>query len=76
MLNVIRGKYEVCVCCKERVNGLKNEPVENREYFIDGVGQICERCYFELQAQMAEENAWKREKEMQELLRMCAQEEK
>ena len=75
MLNDICGEYEVCVCCNAKVDVLKEERVENRKYYICGVGQICEQCFWELQAQMVEENAWKREKEMQELLRMCAEEE-
>lgn len=38
-------KYERCICCKEPTNVLRATPVDEREYFIHGCGQLCPNCY-------------------------------
>ena len=73
MLKSVNSKHEICVCCKRRTAVLKTERVENRNYYICGVGQLCEQCFFEIQA---EKRTWKSEMEMRKLLKMCAEEEK
>ncbi len=38
-------KYEQCICCKELTSVPKTAPVDEREYYIRGCGQLCPRCY-------------------------------
>ena len=44
----VEEKYERCICCKEQTNVLRATPVDEREYFIHGCGQLCPSCYREL----------------------------
>ncbi len=38
-------KYEKCICCKELTSVPKTAPIDEREYYIRGCGQLCPRCY-------------------------------
>lgn len=40
--------YEKCVICGRGTNVLKNKPIEEREEYIVGAGQLCWDCYMEL----------------------------
>jgi recombinational DNA repair protein (RecF pathway) len=37
-------EYEVCVGCGEVTNVPKNLIVQKREFYIEGAGQLCEKC--------------------------------
>lgn len=37
--------YERCICCGEQTGVLRAMPVDEREYFIHGCGQLCLNCY-------------------------------
>lgn len=37
--------WEHCVACGEVVYIQKTEPIEKRFYYIEGAGQLCEKCY-------------------------------
>jgi formylmethanofuran dehydrogenase subunit E len=37
--------WEDCSSCGEMVYVLKTEPIEKRLFYIEGVGQLCEKCY-------------------------------
>lgn len=43
-------KYERCVHCGVITDVLKNKPVDIREYYILGVGQLCRKCYIDIYA--------------------------
>jgi hypothetical protein len=41
--------FEKCVLCGARTTVLKTTPIQERNYYIEGVGQLCESCAIELQ---------------------------
>lgn len=53
MLNVNREKrkvlHELCILCGAPTAVLRDAPVEERPYYIDGAGQLCPECYKEIQ---------------------------
>lgn len=38
-------EYEKCVICKCKTTIKKEEPIESRDGYIEGVGQLCYKCY-------------------------------
>ncbi len=38
-------EYEICVLCKTRTNVRCDKPVEERQAYVEGVGQLCYKCY-------------------------------
>ena len=40
--------YENCVICWKKTNILKKTHIENRQFYITSVGQLCEQCYVEI----------------------------
>ena len=44
-MNNLEDKYEHCIICKQKLNVLKTTPVEKREYYIFGAGQMCAKCF-------------------------------
>lgn len=40
--------YEICVCCHKKLNITRNEQIEFRPFYIQGAGQLCYDCYYEL----------------------------
>ena len=43
-------KYEKCVICKKRTDVLKTTPIEERDYYVEGVGQLCKKCYLKMKS--------------------------
>jgi len=41
------GEWEHCVICGQRTDVKTSEPVNRRFYYVEGVGQLCPRCYRE-----------------------------
>jgi hypothetical protein len=39
------NEFEVCVVCHAETSVKKSIPIDQREYYIRGVGQLCNRCY-------------------------------
>ena len=37
--------YENCVSCKKQTRVLKDTHIDYRLFYIEGVGQLCEKCY-------------------------------
>lgn len=37
-------EYEVCVGCGDITNIPKNMIIQKREFYIEGAGQLCEKC--------------------------------
>ena len=37
--------WEHCISCGEVVYIEKKEPIKNRFYYVEGAGQMCEKCY-------------------------------
>ncbi len=40
-----KTRYEKCICCQSQTAVLKTTPIEEREYYIRGCGQLCPGCY-------------------------------
>lgn len=40
-------KWEYCVICGQRTDVKRSEPISRRMYYVEGVGQLCPRCYRE-----------------------------
>lgn len=41
-------KMERCVLCLQLTSVLKNTPISQRKYYVQGQGQLCAKCYYEL----------------------------
>lgn len=40
---------EMCVMCKKVVPGVyKDTPVDQRDYYIEGGGQLCRKCHLSI----------------------------
>lgn len=39
---------EYCILCGRMTEAAKEQPVSEREYYIEGAGQLCRECYQEL----------------------------
>lgn len=39
-------QYEKCVSCDVLTDVPVNEHIDNRNYYIEGAGQLCPQCYF------------------------------
>jgi len=37
--------HETCVSCNTVTEVLVTEPVQNRHHYVEGAGQLCEKCY-------------------------------
>ncbi|RKD22039.1 hypothetical protein BET04_06800 [Caminicella sporogenes] len=40
--------YETCIICKCKTHIRKDQPIEERYGYIEGVGQLCYECYKEI----------------------------
>lgn len=45
-------QYEFCVCCGGITSYQVDTPVWMRKYYIEGCGQLCRCCYFEISTSM------------------------
>lgn len=41
-------KMKRCVLCLQLTSVLKNTPISQRKYYVQGQGQLCAKCYYEL----------------------------
>ena len=39
------SKYEVCAICHKPTDIRKDTPIDVREHYVYGVGQLCIRCF-------------------------------
>lgn len=37
-------EYEYCILCRKKTNVLKDTPVDLRDYYVHGGGQLCMEC--------------------------------
>ncbi|WP_156133055.1 hypothetical protein [Beduini massiliensis] len=42
------NEYEVCVVCHKELDIKKETPISEREFYIEGAGQVCIDCYIKL----------------------------
>lgn len=43
-----KEEFEKCVICGKKLNIKKIVPIQKRKYYIEGAGQLCEKCYFKI----------------------------
>ncbi len=43
-----RKQMDRCVLCWQLTDVPKNTPISWRKYYVQGQGQLCENCYYEL----------------------------
>ena len=41
-------EYETCVVCHKLTKVKKNTDIDIRSHYVEGVGQLCKRCFKEL----------------------------
>jgi NMD protein affecting ribosome stability and mRNA decay len=41
------SEMDLCVICGEETNEPQDKNVAYRYYYVDGAGQLCEKCFFE-----------------------------
>ena len=41
-------EYEICIVCHKELDIKKDTPILEREFYIEGAGQVCIDCYIEL----------------------------
>lgn len=46
--NKKKNIYEHCVICHKKTDVLFDTPIQEREYFVLGCGQLCGKCYWEI----------------------------
>ncbi len=39
---------EQCVLCKKELEVLTTTPIQEREFYVTGVGQLCTECYHDI----------------------------
>lgn len=60
-----------CVCCGCDTGVPRDMPIDAREHYILGAGQLCKRCFFELYIRKTEDACTVQEDEMNTLIRLC-----
>ncbi len=39
---------EKCILCGKETEYINNTPIEDRQFYIEGAGQLCQNCYYDL----------------------------
>lgn len=42
------SEFERCVCCGKATTILKTRDVNRRKEYIEGAGQLCRQCFYEI----------------------------
>ena len=42
-----KEEKEKCVVCGKETQYFRNTPIDKREHYVEGVGQVCEECAIE-----------------------------
>ncbi len=46
--NKTDGAIEKCVMCEGKTEYMDSVPINERNYYIEGAGQLCKKCYYNL----------------------------
>ena len=41
-------EYEKCVVCHQETEVKKDEPIQNRQFYVIGAGQLCQKGFKEI----------------------------
>ena len=55
VIPIKRKGYESCVLCRRLTNVPTTRPIDLREHYIEGAGQLCPECYRKLYGPVKEE---------------------
>ena len=47
----MKEKEEKCVICGENAGYMFDTPIYERQFYVEGVGQLCEKCFKEIYTQ-------------------------
>lgn len=65
------SKTDKCICCGCDTGVPAKTPIDERQYYIHGCGQLCSKCFAELYVEpFAEDNQMSNE-ELYRLLKLC-----
>lgn len=56
-MSVKNSEYEKCVMCGSKTNVLVETPITSREHYINGCGQLCEKCAIGLEISNLSDNS-------------------
>ncbi len=45
--NMLCENQETCVVCGAKTEYARSTPIDERQHYVEGVGQLCPRCYYE-----------------------------
>ena len=48
LLEFEEGEKEHCVLCRQETGYRKSTPIDQREHYVDGSGQLCRMCYLKI----------------------------
>jgi hypothetical protein len=43
-----KEEYDNCVMCGEKTKYKRTDHIDIREHYVEGAGQLCEKCYEEI----------------------------
>ncbi|MBE5739715.1 MAG: hypothetical protein E7352_05685 [Clostridiales bacterium] len=46
--NKVNNSIEKCVICGVNTPYRFSTPISQREFYVEGVGQICQHCYYDI----------------------------
>ncbi len=49
------NEYENCIICRCQTAVDINSPIDSREHYVVGLGQLCEKCYNNLHQSQSED---------------------
>lgn len=41
----LEEKFDLCIICNKKTDYLSSTPISLREFYIEGAGQLCKKCY-------------------------------
>jgi len=47
-MEIKKPKFEKCVNCGAETPYLENLPIDLREHYVEGAGQLCKKCFEEI----------------------------
>lgn len=55
---IIVSDIDLCVFCGEETEYKKDTPIEKRDGYIKGAGQLCRKCFHEIYPEVATGLTW------------------
>lgn len=65
-----KTETDKCACCGCDTGIPKNTPLNTRKHYVQGCGQLCDKCYIELYVHKSEDETLVSLNEMNELIRL------